>query len=118
MNMHLCCASAGLKPSGCLCLKGSSSFNVSSPSLSSSGLILSGCRWGTLSPQGLQPAPSLLDQAGPQGQAESQEEVGRKRISKVIAEEGHEDQVLCVFIHINILLESRAAGLDLKMVIL
>lgn len=61
---------------GCLCLKDSCCFNASSPFLSSSGLILSECRWGQLNPKGHEPALPLLDQVGPQGEMVSQAERG------------------------------------------
>lgn len=39
-----------LNTQGCLCFRAPRCFNTSSPSLSSSGLILSECRWGQLKP--------------------------------------------------------------------
>ena len=55
-------------------------FNASSPFLSPSGLITSKCRWGQQSPKGLAPVLPLIDQVGPQGEMEIQEDMGQKSI--------------------------------------
>lgn len=70
-----------LNTQGCLCVRAPRCFNTSSPSLSSSGLILSECRWGQLKPPGVSSQPChCRTKQGPWERGGARKKGGRRRI--------------------------------------
>ena len=70
-----------LSTQGCLCFRAPRCFNTSSPSLSSSGLILSECRWGQLKPHRVSSQLChCRTKQGPRERGGAGKKGGRKRI--------------------------------------